>query len=66
MMNMEKDNLQENAYDNSWFFNTLSMMMLAHRNFKQKKYEVAIEMATAIEAQDWRIAAVEWIERRAK
>jgi thymidylate synthase len=66
MQNLEDENLKDNSYANDWFHNTLSMAVLAHNQFKLKHYESAIEIAYEIEAHDWRIASVEWIERRAK
>lgn len=66
MQNLDDDNLVDNTYANSWFYNTMIVAMQAHRYFKLKEFDLALEMAYEIEAHDWRTACAEWIERRAK
>lgn len=52
------------SYFNPYFTNTLEPMREAHRWYKAKAIDKAIEVAQTIEARDWRIASVEWLERR--
>jgi len=66
MNNMDINHLGDTSYDNPWFYNTLTMAIQAHHHFKNKNFDLAMEAARAIEANDWRIACAEWIERRAK
>lgn len=36
----------------------------AHAFYRDKRYDLAIEVAETIKAEDWRIACVEWLKRR--
>jgi thymidylate synthase len=53
-------------YYNSWFELTLGRAVTAHRVYRRGDLESAIEVAEKIEAPDWRIACVEWLQRRMK
>lgn len=51
-------------YANS-FFNAVAMPMFhAYMAFKEKDYNVALDLAGTIRAEDWRKACVEWLQRR--
>jgi len=39
-------------------------MYNAYRLFKEKRYDEAIDIADTIRAEDWRMACVQWLERR--
>lgn len=56
----------QSLYFNDWFRSTLSPMMHAHYLFKKKSFKDAAMMAASIGSHDWRIACVEWLERRIK
>jgi hypothetical protein len=66
MANMDAHDLSDTSYANPWFYNTLTVAMQAHHHFKNKNYTLAMDAAREIEANDWRVACAEWIERRAK
>jgi thymidylate synthase len=66
MINLERGDLHMKDYDNSWFYDVLSLAFMAHSQFKSKRYDVAINLAKQIAAEDWSIAMTEWIQRRAK
>lgn len=47
------------------FFNDVAIpMYTAHAYYREKCYDVAIDAAQNIKAEDWRIACVEWLTRR--
>ena len=79
LMNVSKDewdrNLQEfmaeegkGSYTEPFFRDVAVPMILAHDMFKAgagaSKYKAAIDMANKCKASDWRVAAVEWLQRR--
>jgi hypothetical protein len=39
-------------------------MYLAHKHYREKNYAGAIDRAMDIKADDWRLACVEWLQRR--
>lgn len=53
-------------YANRWFSTTLTPVVVAHKAFKVRDYDWALRSAGNVEAEDWRMACAEWIERRAK
>jgi hypothetical protein len=47
------------------FFNSVAIpMYLAHKHYREKNYAGAIDRAMDIKADDWRLACVEWLQRR--
>lgn len=47
------------------FFATVALPMYhAYMEFKQKDYDGALQYAETIRAEDWRIACIEWLQRR--
>jgi hypothetical protein len=47
------------------FFRRVALPMLeAHTLYKQKEYAKAMTVAQTIQATDWRLAAVQWLQRR--
>jgi thymidylate synthase len=53
-------------YANDWFATTLEMMMMAHYFYKKGKRDEAMHCAREVDAQDWSVAATEWLNRRWK
>jgi hypothetical protein len=53
-------------YKNDWFATTLEMMMMAHYFHKKGARAEAMHCAREVDAHDWSVAAVEWLERRNK
>lgn len=51
-------------YRNSFFSGVAVPMYNAYMLFKEKKYDEAINVADTIRAEDWRMACVQWLERR--
>jgi thymidylate synthase len=66
MENYQYGELHQKSYSNIWFYDVLSIAIMAHRQFKDKKFDVAIGLAKEVAAEDWSAAMTEWIERRAK
>jgi thymidylate synthase len=54
------------AYGNAWFNTTLVPAITAHNFHKTHNHASALSAAKEILADDWRIAMIEWLERRAK
>lgn len=52
------------AYRNEFFWKVAIPMYQAHQQYREKKYDHAIASAEDIKAEDWRIACVQWLERR--
>jgi thymidylate synthase len=52
-------------YSNTFFATTLEPMMVAHDKYKCGDFNGAEGTAEMIEADDWRTACVEWLQRRA-
>lgn len=52
------------GYHNKWFTNTAELMFLAHFQFKHALKMEAVSTAQLIEAEDWRVAALQWIATR--
>lgn len=48
------------------FARLVRLAALAHAQYRAGRYNVALGMAEAIEAPDWRAACVEWLDRRAR
>lgn len=57
--------LEPNRYYNPLLSNTAIPMALAHEAFKAKQFAQAKQHANMIQAEDWRIACLYWLERRA-
>jgi len=51
-------------YSNEWFSNTAVPMRRAHRAWRDGEVDDALGIARSVAAQDWRLAAAEWIARR--
>lgn len=51
---------------NSWFTRVAQPMVEMHRAFKDKDIVVAMNVMRRVGADDWRVAAEEWIRRRAR
>jgi thymidylate synthase len=51
-------------YANLWFAYTLEPMMRAHRQHRLMRYADAERWAREVEAPDWSVAAIEWLQRR--
>lgn len=51
-------------YSNTLFIDVAFPMRNAHKSYKNKDYETALEHCAAIMAPDWRRACTEWIQRR--
>jgi hypothetical protein len=54
------------AYKNRWFGDVAVPMFVSHRLFREGKHASAITEAREIKAEDWRLAALQWLERRMK
>lgn len=52
------------VYKNSWFNRVARPMYIAHANAKSKDWNAARYAARAVQADDWSLAAVQWIERK--
>lgn len=51
-------------YPSPWLNRVASPMMWAYRAHKNREYKLRDDYAERIEADDWRLAAVEWFKRR--
>lgn len=51
-------------YQNPFFRTVAEPMYVAHGYYRDKNYDMAIDMADTIKAEDWRAACVEWLLRR--
>jgi thymidylate synthase len=51
---------------NRWFSHSWGLAMGAHALYRAGQYDEALRAAGGIEAPDWRVACVEWLERRKK
>ncbi|HUD11468.1 MAG TPA: thymidylate synthase [Candidatus Saccharimonadia bacterium] len=51
---------------NTFLTQTVSQAAMAHQCYKEKLYDAALALAQNIEAEDWRVACVEWLKRRKK
>lgn len=49
-------------YKNSWFSTTAEPMFLAHFKFRNAMHKDARNMAMMIEAEDWRVACLQWFD----
>lgn len=52
------------GYKNTWFSNVAWPMFQAHNLHKEGKHASAVAVAREVEAEDWRLAALQWLERR--
>jgi thymidylate synthase len=46
------------------FLRDATAMHDAHAFYREKRYDLALDMAAEIKAEDWRIACTEWLQRR--
>jgi thymidylate synthase len=53
-------------FHTTFFDHTVKKMLLAFNCYKQKNYHVALAHCLEIGAPDWQVAAIQWIEKRAK
>jgi hypothetical protein len=51
---------------NKWFSDTFARAVLAYDNYRASKLDRAIQIASLIEAPDWKRACVEWLQRKDK
>jgi hypothetical protein len=54
------------AYSEAFLSDVADPMLWAFQRYKLKEYDGAMEVANQIAADDWRIAATEWLKRRVK
>jgi thymidylate synthase len=59
---MEKEHLGN--YEEPFFRYVAAPMIGAHLHYREKRYTDAIDLASTIRAEDWRIACMEWLNRR--
>jgi hypothetical protein len=52
------------SYGDTFFRHVAVPMRMAHQLYKEKKLDDAIAVAGTLASTDWRIACVEWLERR--
>jgi thymidylate synthase len=55
---------RHHLYLNSFFSQVAQPMYAAHANYREKNYDKAVDHAADIKAEDWRIACVDWLQRR--
>lgn len=56
--------LPDNAYETLFFDNVVLPMYHTWKQWKERRFDVAVEEALTIKADDWRTAAQEWLETR--
>lgn len=49
---------------NLWFFSTAQKAWMAHKYYKEKNWQKALDWASVVGASDWSLAMVQWIKRR--
>ena len=52
--------------NNTFLWNTVYIAAVAHKLFKDKKYDEALKTCKYIQASDWFLACYQWLERRIK
>jgi thymidylate synthase len=55
-----------NNYTTPWFEEVMAPLGLAHQAYKKGLIDSAVDFARQIEADDWKIACINWLERRRK
>jgi thymidylate synthase len=55
---------EADTFQEPFFEKVASPMWDAHAEYRDKRYDGAIEHANLIGAEDWRIACVDWLQRR--
>lgn len=60
----EADNGLTGHYTNQWFAETAQNVAVTRLLWKIKERERAVEVASLIEARDWRMACQQWMQRR--
>lgn len=63
-MNEDFQNDAVCGYVNSFFPQVAIPMYQAHVRYREKNYDGALDIAETIRAEDWRIACMEWLQRR--
>lgn len=58
------DDEESDTFDEPFFEHVAMPMWDAYNEYKRKMYDSAIEHAERIRSEDWRIACVEWLQRR--
>ena len=61
---MEYQDFEHTTYKNSWFSEVAVPMWTAHRLWKAGDREGAMAAALRVQADDWRRATTQWMERR--
>jgi len=60
----DKREFDQRLYVNPWFSEVLGCMMSAHYSYRSGDKTQALRHAHQIKAADWRMACVEWLERK--
>lgn len=63
---LDEPDVVRDDFENSFFMRVAHLMWLANEARRLKAFSEALDIAGNIEADDWRIACVEWIKRRIK
>lgn len=53
-------------FSNDWFGTTFASVITAHRVYRSGNIATAIKIAGTIRSSDWRVACVEWLQRKIK
>lgn len=61
---VEGAKLSEGEYRTQYFDRVVVPMIQSYDAYKRKDYDRAIEISHAVQAEDWRLACTQWIERR--
>lgn len=52
------------SVSNEFLLRTVNPMLMSHKAYKSGDFGSAIQMAECMEADDWKTACIEWLERR--
>lgn len=56
--------VEANEFTEPFLSSVAAPMFNAYAYFKQKDYDSALDLASLIRAEDWRLAATQWLQRR--
>jgi hypothetical protein len=59
-----RENLPLANYHSRYIMGTAVPLVMAHREYKDKQMRTAIKLAGLIEAPDWRLACMNWLNRK--
>ena len=65
-LNMFVDEPTAIGFPDKFFQHVAAPMYHSYMAFKDKDYGTALDMASRIKAQDWKLACTEWLQRRVK